>query len=70
MLSSSAVIVGLAVIILLALFIGIARMVRKAGPNQAIIVYGFGRAPPRHQNLAAPSSSRSSKPTASSRWSS
>ena len=41
MLSSTVVIVGLAVIMLLALFVGLARMFRKAGPNQAIIVYGF-----------------------------
>ena len=38
------VIVGLSVLALLALFIAIGRMFRKAGPNQAIIVYGF-RAP-------------------------
>jgi flotillin len=37
-------IVGLAVICLLALLVGLAKMFRKAGPNQAIIVYGF-RAP-------------------------
>ena len=35
------IIVGLVVIAMLALFVGLARMFRKAGPNQAIIVYGF-----------------------------
>lgn len=41
MLNSVVVIVGLAVLATLALFISIAKMFRKAGPNQAIIVYGF-----------------------------
>jgi flotillin len=36
-----AVVVGLVVIVTLFLMIGLARMFRKAGPNQAIIVYGF-----------------------------
>src|SRR6202041_277744 len=35
------IIVGLVVIATLALFIALARMFRKVGPNQAIIVYGF-----------------------------
>ena len=35
------VIVGLSVFAILALLVSLARMFRKAGPNQAIIVYGF-----------------------------
>ena len=35
------VIVGLSVFAILALMVSLARMFRKAGPNQAIIVYGF-----------------------------
>ena len=41
MLSVTTIVIGLSVIALLALFIAIGRMFRKAGPNQAIIVYGF-----------------------------
>jgi flotillin len=41
MLNSVAVIVGLVVIATLALLISIAKMFRKAAPNQAIIVFGF-----------------------------
>src|SRR4249919_2790038 len=41
MLNSVVVIVGLVVLATLALFVSIAKMFRKAGPNQAIIVYGF-----------------------------
>ena len=39
--STMAVVVGLVVLATLALFVALARMFRKAGPNQAIIVYGF-----------------------------
>jgi len=39
--SPYAIFVGLGVIIILAVFIAIGKMFRKAGPNQAIIVYGF-----------------------------
>jgi flotillin len=35
------VIVGLGVLVILMLLVGLAKMFRKAGPNQAIIVYGF-----------------------------
>ena len=36
-----AIFVGLAVVAILFLLVALARMFRKAGPNQAIIVYGF-----------------------------
>src|SRR6202789_2419072 len=39
--STIVIVVGLVVVATLALFVALARMVRKAGPNQAIIVYGF-----------------------------
>jgi flotillin len=39
--NSVVIIVGLAVVAMLALLIALGRMFRKAGPNQAIIVYGF-----------------------------
>ncbi len=39
--NSVVIIVGLVVLATLALFVALARMFRKAGPNQAIIVYGF-----------------------------
>jgi flotillin len=35
------VIIGLAVVVLLIIMTSIAKMFRKAGPNEAIIVYGF-----------------------------
>jgi flotillin len=41
---TTAIIVGLVVLFTLALLSGLARLFRKAGPNQAIIVYGY-RAP-------------------------
>ena len=44
MLNSVAVIVGLVVLATLALAVAIAKTFRKAGPNQAIIVYGFRKA--------------------------
>jgi flotillin len=39
--NTTIIIVGLAVIAMLALLIALGRMFRKVGPNQAIIVYGF-----------------------------
>src|SRR6202789_2067377 len=39
--STIVIVVGLVVVATLALFVALARMFRKAGPNQAIIVYGF-----------------------------
>jgi flotillin len=36
-----AIVVGLAVLVVLMLLVALGRMFRKAGPNQAIIVYGF-----------------------------
>ena len=44
MLNSVAIIVGLAVLATLALAVAVAKTFRKAGPNQAIIVYGFRKA--------------------------
>jgi len=44
MLNSVAIIVGLVVLATLALAVAIAKTFRKAGPNQAIIVYGFRKA--------------------------
>ena len=39
--TSLIVIVGTAVVVILVLFMALARMFRKVGPNQAVIVYGF-----------------------------
>jgi flotillin len=39
--SMPVIIVGLVVVATLALFVALARMFRKVGPNQAVIVYGF-----------------------------
>jgi flotillin len=39
--SSLVIVVGLGVLVLLLLLVGLGRMFRKAGPNQAIVVYGF-----------------------------
>ena len=39
--NSFAIIVGLAILATLALVVLMGKMFRKAGPNEAIIVYGF-----------------------------
>ncbi len=62
------VIVGLMVLAILFLISMLARLYRKAGPHEALIVYGF-RGTRVVKGHAAPSSFRWSRTAANFRWS-